>query len=258
MTSPAGTIVRNRAFEAFIEEQNKGQTVNNNWRKNSVTNIPTVTPPVGNTKTETAIAITVLFIAALIATVVAPLLSVVAIPYFSIKSLCKWIEYRPLYNNTLTNGSREKFGRIAGQDYTRWDGKAVRQESLTLEQQQHELADAYIHGAEDPSFMKNRDKVFDNPFSAKEDYLWLNREFTRREKKEPLDNDVRMLRAFSKALIPLVGWPWVLMTETSFGGASQIGCDVCMKGQLALKDRAWSKEAHWGWRKAITFHRNGI
>lgn len=101
-------------------------------------------------------------------------------------------------------------------------------------------------------------EFLNNAFSTNEDSLWLNREFTRREKKDLLDNDLRMLRAFAKALVPLVGPFWVLGTELSFGGAFQIGCSVCMMGQRALKDPSWEKKAHWRWKEAISFHRDSI
>lgn len=243
-------------FEAMV----KDQTPNQEWRNNNVAQDSIVTPPIKHTKTQKAIAIVAVSTAALVAIVVAPLFSTLAMSYFACKTLYKWVEYRPFYNDTLTNGSREKFGRVIGQDYTRWDGKAVSQvKSLTLDQKQHELADAYVHGAKDRFFMKNYDKeALDNSFSTNEDLLWLNQEFTRREKKELLDKDLRMLRAFSKALVPLIGPFWVLGTEMSFGGAFQIGCSVCMMGQRALKDPSWSRKAHWGWKQAITFHRNNI
>lgn len=163
MTSPAGrqptVVTMDDEFEKYlqIKEEIKGQTPNKERRNSSVANVPIITYP-KHTKTQEAIAIVIASTAALITIIVAPLLSILAIPYFACKALYKWVEYRPFYNDTLTNGSRERFGRVTGQDYTRWNGKAVNQDkSLTLEQQQHEWADACIHGSEDRAFMENHD-----------------------------------------------------------------------------------------------------
>lgn len=73
----------------------------------------------------------------------------------------------------------------------------------------------------------------------------------RRKKKDLLDSDLRMLRAFSKALIPIVGMIWVCSSETGIGGASVIGCTVCMMG-------GDSKNTHWGWKEAIQFHQKNL
>ena len=94
-------------------------------------------------------------------------------------------------------------------------------------------------------------KAADSPFRTQEDLQWLNREFSRREKKDLLDSDLKMLRAFSKALIPIIGVIWVLFTELSSGGASEYGCRVCMMGREA-------ENTHWGWITAIDFHKRSL
>lgn len=184
----------------------------------------------------------------LVAVAIAPVVSLVAIPIFAFKALPQWFEHRALYNRTLTNGSRAKFGRIEGQDYTRWDGKAISSvlTKPTWQERVHEQLGLYFHGQEDDSFRKN-EQITDNPFQSKDDLDWLNKEFIRREKKDLLDSDLRMIRAFAKALIPIVGFIWVLFTELSTGGASNLTCTVCEKG--------WNtSDKHWEWRKAIKFH----
>ncbi len=190
-----------------------------------------------------------LAVAATVAVVVAPVVSLVAAPIFSIKALSKWIEHRSLYNRTLTNLSREKYGRVAGQDYTRWDGKAVDQVRTTADQM-HELMGDHVHGTKDDSFSRLLGQE-DSPFKTEEDAEWLRHEFSRRETKELLDSDLRMLRAFSKAIIPVLGIIWVLCTETGPTGASQLGCSVCMRG-------GDSEDTHWNWRNAIQFHQSNL
>lgn len=203
---------------------------------------------------EAIATVTALTAAAVVVTVVAPFVSAVAVPIFATKAFLHWNEHRSLYNRTLTNLTREKFGRIPGQDYMRWDGKAINQANInpTLTEKMHEAIGSYIHGSPDNSFTYNRSKeATDSPFRTQEDLEWLKREFTRKEKEDLLDSDLKMLRAFSKALIPIIGVIWILFTELSIGGASQIGCSVCMMGGDV-------ENTHWGWREAIEFHRQSL
>lgn len=181
---------------------------------------------------------------------VAPLVSLVAVPLFALKALPRWIEHRSLYNRTLTHGSRAKFGRIEGQDYTRWDGKAMAQMNTppTWQERMHELIGEDIHGQKDVSFETDPNKqAADNPFQTQDDLDWLKREFIRREKKDLLDSDLKMVRAFSKALIPIAGVIWVLSSELRVGGACQLECPVCATGDS-------SEDTHWEWERAIRFH----
>ena len=108
---------------------------------------------------QVAAAVTALAAGAVVVTAVAPFVSAVAVPVFAIKAYLHWNEHRPLYNRTLTNLTREKFGRIAGQDYTRWDGKAVDQMNTkpTWAERMHEAIGSYIHGSQDSSFKYNGD-----------------------------------------------------------------------------------------------------
>lgn len=195
----------------------------------------------------------VIAVGAVVATILAPVVSLVAVPIFALKALPQWIEHRSLYNRTLTDGTRAKFGRIEGQDYTRWDGKAITQEKTnpTWQERMHELMDAYVHGQKDASFSYHFEQAEDCPLQTKEDLNWLKREFTRREKKDRLDSDLKMLRAFSKALILIAGVIWVLFSETAIGGASQMGCPVCMLG-------GDSEDTHWNWKEAILFHKKAL
>lgn len=202
-----------------------------------------------------AAAFTVAGVGAVVVVAVAPVVSLVAVPIFALKSLHQWVEHRSLYNRTLTDGSRAKFGRVEGQDYTRWDGKAVTQikTNPTWQERMYELIDEYVHGQKDHSFKNVSSKqAVDNPFQTQDDLSWLKREFSRREKKDLLNSDLKMLRAFFKALIPIVGVIWVFFSETGMGGASEMGCRVCRLGMMGGKD------THWGWRGAIKFHQKTI
>lgn len=181
--------------------------------------------------------------------VVAPFVSLVAVPIFALLSIRQFVKHRSLYTQTLTDGSRAKFGRVEGQDYTRWDGKAISRLTMnpTWQERMHELIGSYVHGQADDSFKREPSKqALDSPFKTQEDLNWLKREVTRRETKDGLDFALKMLRAFSKTLIPLVGVIWVLFSETGMGGASQIGCRGCMMAN--------SEYTHWTWARAIKFH----
>lgn len=185
----------------------------------------------------------------------APLVSVIAVPVFAAKALLHWNEHRSLYNRTLTDFGRAKFGRIGGQNYMRWDGKNFQQSIPNASQidKIHEVMGSYLHGSPDAKFRYDPSaETQDSPFKTPEDLAWLTREFQRKEKEDLLDNDLKMLRAFSKALIPIIGVIWVLYTEFSVGGASEMGCRGCLMGGPDAEN------AHWGWREAIRFHSKSL
>jgi len=53
-----------------------------------------------------------------------------------------------------------------------------------------------------------------------------------------------MIRARTKALIPIIGAIWAWHTESAFGGASDLG----------YKDDGISEKT-WSWKEAINFHK---
>lgn len=185
-----------------------------------------------------------------VASIISPVVSAIALPILGVRSLRKWVKHRELYNRTLTNQTREKYGRIPGQDYTRWDGRAVVQTNATPTESErmHELMGMHMHGSNDPYFMDRKTLDVADAFPLPEDKEWLKKEYTCREAKASLDSDLRMARAFAKALIPIGGVLWVLFTETAPGGGSQLGCPVCQMGS--------SEESHWEWPIAILYHQN--
>lgn len=185
---------------------------------------------------------------ALTVTVLAPIVSLVALPIFALKAIPNWIDHRNFYNRTLTNGRRAKFGRIEGQDYTRWNGKVIIQ-AKTEQDRKHELMGHYIHGKK--HFPSVEDVVIHSPFETTEDLNWLKKEIVRKKKQDLLESDLKMLRVFSKALIPIAGPIWVLFSEAmQLGGASQMVCGVCMAGE--------SMDTHWDWNEAINFHQKAL
>jgi hypothetical protein len=195
--------------------------------------------------------VTTLVVATAVAGALSPLVSVVALPIFAVKAIPKWIEHRSFYNKTLTDGSREKYGRVSGQDYTRWDGKKVVQVEVDAKAarraRMHEAIDKHIHGKEYFFYNHVNERAVDSPFQTQEDLDWLNKEYTRKEKKDLLDTDLKMLRAFAKAIIPFIGVWWVLGSEFKPGGASEFGCRVCSMGG--------NEDAHWGSYQAISYHK---
>jgi hypothetical protein len=190
------------------------------------------------------------------AMVLAPVVSLIAVPIFAVKSLIKWIDHSKAFKATLgTDQTRASFGRIKGQDYTKWDGKEIVAQ-VKLEPSKADLMHAavgkYMHGSQDRTFEED---VYDGgsietPFDSQEDMAWLKKEITRREKEELLDTDFKVLRASMKLLIPVVGFIWVAFSETAPGGASTLGCQTCMMSGLDTK----SKAKHWGWHSAISYH----
>ncbi len=181
------------------------------------------------------------------AIVVAPIVSLVAIPFFALKALPQWMNHRERYNRTLMTDefTRAEFGRIEGQDYTRWDGKKVELKESISADQFHKERGLYLHGSKGNDFMIHPEKVV-TAFNKNEDYAWLHLEGRRRDAEDLLNSDLDMLRIFAKALIPFVGVFWALGSERLFGGASSMECAGCMGED--------SEGKHWSWKEAISFH----
>jgi hypothetical protein len=176
--------------------------------------------------------------------ILAPFVSAVALPIFGIKALFDRYNHSKLYGRTLTNNARQEFGRIQGQDYTQWNGKAGKhlKAQLTEKDCEYELIGYHRHGLSDWGSSKHLppESPVNSPFTTAEDLAWLNKEFKRREAKDALNFDLSMLRMFSKALIPLVGWFWALSEKDDpWVGKDGIG-------------------THWKWQQAIDFHRKNL
>lgn len=187
--------------------------------------------------------------------VATPLVSLVAIPIFAIKSIPKFIDHKKLYNKTLTNGTRAKFGRVEGQDYTRWDGKKTFTKKNDFEKE-HERINIYFHGGTKNYY--NNELPQDYPFKTIEDLNWLKREFKRREKKDLLDDNLTTIKAFSWALIPLVGIFVAIVVKLNECRISD--CNVCKSCCMAYEEEPLEEKKpkeeipHWKWHQAIKFH----
>ncbi len=183
---------------------------------------------------------TAVVVGAVVVAAVAPFVSAVALPIFAIKALPKWIEHKELYAQTLYDGTRVKYGRVEGQDYTNWYGQAKANVVPTDKDRLHELLNSYVH-------RKVEGIPNSTTFNTVDDIVWLDKEVKRREVEDSLNEDLKMIRAFAKALIPIAGILWVLATETGAGGASTMGCTVCMQGG--------DEDKHWSWQEAINYHK---
>jgi hypothetical protein len=170
------------------------------------------------------------------AVVLVPIVSLVALPILGIKAAILKSECTLLYNKTITDLTRQPFGRIAGQDYTRWDGKTVN--LLTQEQNAKQV---YCHGcAEDISTLTT--EASDNPFKTEEDAQWLRLEYARREKLDTLMKEIDWIKIVAKCIIPVVGLVWVL---------PDFIWDPIDHSDFKFKDK-------WGWKSAINFHQESL
>ena len=151
---------------------------------------------------------------------IAPVVSAIALPIFVGRSIKHAVEHSIQYEKTLTvEKTREKAGRVKGQDYTRWDGKAIERQQRWGEPICEER-EYYYHGYTGKTFYhqgssedQRTPRAEDCPFTTPEDWAWLDAEYARREIKETLESDLGFMRAFGKALIPVVGVIWVYTTE---------------------------------------------
>ena len=196
---------------------------------------------------------------------VVPVVSIFVLPIFALKAIPSWIEHRSRYKETLDeNGSRGKFGRTRDQDYTRWNGrvcdpKPVSEESASLELMLKSIG-IYNHGHPDGNFTANINCKDDNctkknhnigfGFTNQEDVNWLTREYSRREAKDLLDYDLKMVRICCIALIPVLGALLVLFSgEFSKGQYNWDRCCLCCRGV-----RFGDEGNYWSWECAIKFH----
>lgn len=164
-----------------------------------------------------------------------PAVSIVALPIFAIKAIPTWLKHRTLYAKTLTNGTRARFGRINGQDYTRTNGRVTQQDNsqLTEGDRFHLSMGKFPCGKPDepgrtPSFNTN------------EDYNWLQREFDRLPQEKLLVQDLTIVLAFACGLVPLIG-PLLLL-----GVLSPSDSEVCMD--------PGDGKPHWSKKRAVEFH----
>ncbi len=180
---------------------------------------------------------TVCFVVGAAAITIIPLVSVVALPILGIQAAIKKLQYNVLYNKTITDCTRQPFGRITGQDYTRWDGKATNEPQTANE--------LYKHGCDDMHALQANVQAIDavdNPFKSIEDAKWLTLESARREKLDSLMDSLDKIKIVAKCIIPIVGLVW------------------------AFPDLKWHPvnyadtrfKEEWGWNAAINFHQESL
>jgi hypothetical protein len=187
-----------------------------------------------------------LFVAGCAGVVVTPLLSVVMLPISTVGAALLSLQHRNLYNKTLTNLTREPFGRIQGQDYTRWDGRAEPR-FVSKEEHAHAQKGIYVHGVSGNKFKPSAD----SPFRTQDDLDWLNREFDRRIAKERVDDCWASAGLSLRGLIPVIGFIWLCKITVRLSMAGSTPCSTCyLKGTLNLD--------HWKWSHAINFHREHL
>ena len=178
----------------------------------------------------------------------APIAGLVCTPIFAVKALLDWLDYRPLLKEMLSKGAREKFGRVAGQDYTRLDGKQANPIKVPpgLARRNKRMG-VYPHGKNyDFEFT---DEFIETAFNTQEDLEWLELELKRKKAEELLKMDLKRLRASAIALIPFFGAIWVLLTEIGPGRAISRSRP---KPFSNIPDPFFL--THWYWDVAMNFH----
>lgn len=142
---------------------------------------------------------------------VSPLISLVALPILAVKTAKDYAEHKSLYKKTLTNQTRAPFGRVEGQDYTRWDGKEIKVLSDDqMKKKLHKELRYFSHGCVENGITRKQRYEHDAspadcPFKTKEDLEWLKIELARVKKEKDFKWDKDYLCLFSEMLIPLVG-----------------------------------------------------
>lgn len=148
---------------------------------------------------------------------IAPIVSLVALPIFAIKTKYAEIQQRSLYAKTLDKShSRELHGRIKRQDYTSWIGATPCKDNRVENTDQY-----YYHGKPDTSF-KNK-LTFGNPFKTEEDLRWLQAEEAQLSKKEELEHNLYMVKVYAKCLIPVVGAIWYYWDRNERASQEKVG-----------------------------------
>lgn len=169
---------------------------------------------------------------------ITPLVSLVAFPIFALQTISSYVGYKRLYNVRKLNPF--EFGRIQGQDYTKWNGKFVDIKSRQLFEARQLFEYSYYHGSEDARFTNYFFQ--NNAFKTQEDLDWLNKEHRFIIAKYDYESLKTKTRVFFKTLFPIIGLIWVLGTENlpfSLGGCGKIKCtcDDCGDNE---KFKNWS------------------
>jgi len=154
----------------------------------------------------------------------APIIGLAFILYYGSKVLYQLPKHRTLYQQTLFNGSREKYGRIPGQDYMQWNGKQI-----SPFHKKCIIGGAYWNGAQNEDFIYS-DSTIETPFCTEKDLRWLKLEYLRCKENV----EIEILRRSLYALIPFVG--------------SYALINLFMGRSVQMSD------SFWYWDQALEFH----
>lgn len=180
---------------------------------------------------------------------VAPLVSLVALPILGSRSLYHFYQERYFYKQTLNKiGQRAPCGRTKKQDYRQWNGKALPYSKVSFDEVNR--LKVYEHGSQDDAFLSTTSPSIS--FSEFEDLQWLQREFKRKKAQDHLDTDLKMIRIFAKALIPVIGLSWVLLTENWLLLIENIFTKALNKKPDPTHKK--HEDTVWTWEEAIQFH----
>jgi|GEM_PF-3093644 len=187
-----------------------------------------------------------LAVGVVVAIVVLPFISAVALPIFALKTLPKAISYWFAYKATLVNGQREKYGRREGENYTRWNGK-IHLMMPTRGSLIHEKMGSFLHGKANHTFIQKKEIAGNSPFKTADAIGWLEREKIRVKSREQLEVDLTWLRAACKGLIPVAGF-FMASAEIFKNTGSSLGCRGC---NSRVEE---SERLHWTQTQALDFH----
>ena len=180
--------------------------------------------------------------------VVAPVVSLIALPFFAFKTAYTAVESNILYNKTLTNHTRAPFGRTDDQNYTRWDGKVVEEAQLTIVEEQLTATGMYLHRCPD-SVPSLNDERYNTTFTTQTDAEWLRLEYSRREVEEKLIDEIARVKAVAVGIIPIVGIFYYV----------RFGLSKFLPGVIsALLPVDNPNNSTWDWKAAIHYHETSL
>ena len=155
-----------------------------------------------------------------------PLISAIALPIFAIIAIVNKIRYLRAYKATLTKGKRQPYGRVLGQDYTRWDGL---QKPNTNQVEKN----IYIHGR---PYLPSKALIQTTAFTTYEDKKWLDKEYDRLRIAEFQNRTWIMINISIRNLIPIYG------------------LHLSQKFKIKEKERLNAKQ--WDCFEAVNYHKN--
>lgn len=173
----------------------------------------------------------------------------IATPIFATKALVEHLSCKRAYSQTLENGKRELFGRVAGQDYTKWTGQEDALAILTTSKYLS-IEGYHPHGKKiaieyDEFEEELTPQQKNNPFSTEADKKWLQAELLYRNEEAKRNKTIMLTKVCALAIIPIVGFAAALYT---LGKTSK----------TSATDAFAKKHTHWNYKTAISHHIKNI